>query len=804
MKLQQVRDDLLRHEHMLAAYFSRMAKDSRWLRFVGGMRVGVEILSANMFHVLVIVLLAILVSNPQLRDVGDATLDTKDAAAIKMWVPVALSSIILYLSASVAGMTAAPLVEEICFIRFLDRRVCLFFLREVFPFLLLLVAPLFLYFVSPKAFTWLTTTIVVAAIIAVQAVASITLHLIKRSGTPHRVRALFVNTILVTLLLLFGLAAADIDNSRRFGPLGLLLISLALWAAILNAVYVAMTKWLRIPAIFFLVLATILVFAVQQPQRTVVPAVPTPTESVSQYGYANRSQNNIKAYFKRWLLATAPSDATLPIPIFLVAAEGGGIRAGYWTARTLARLNARTNGNFSRYTFAYSGVSGGSLGIVTYLDATRLHRDNSSRTLEALDAFYERDFLSPVLGRLLLTEPLHLVTGGLLNFPRRDTAFEAALSRDWTNVVGSDLMDNEFGQAARRLASPAGAVPALLLNASMMESGKQVVMSNIAPHQHQPKTDYLFSLEMPFAAPRLTLAEVVHLSARFPIISPPARLATPAYILAASSGNGTLSECNRLLPAPPPCGGWQNRHWGTVVDGGYVDNSGLNSLEDVYDALVQERERASEQEGLLETDPRDRRYLALLQKVSIHVLIIKNAPEHKKSGDSVPPPMHAPYRDEVYVMINTMMKTRTARAEIAAARLDSQVQMDEGRVREPLCWRGREELRGRELLPSIAQARDAKCSRVGDSMHTIDLAEILSDLKKKEETDSGSPCGKNVRLRPPPLGWMLSGSSVLSIRCADDHAGDTTPGDHLGLGRAELYWKEAEQASGARIAATRR
>jgi len=44
--------------------------------------------------------------------------------------------------------------------------------------------------------------------------------------------------------------------------------------------------------------------------------------------------------------------------VFIVAAEGGGIRAAYWTAAVLEELKAQLPG-FERRLFAISGVSGG-------------------------------------------------------------------------------------------------------------------------------------------------------------------------------------------------------------------------------------------------------------------------------------------------------------------------------------------------------------------------------------------------------------------------------------------------------------
>ena len=87
--------------------------------------------------------------------------------------------------------------------------------------------------------------------------------------------------------------------------------------------------------------------------------------------------------------------------IYLVAAEGGGIRAAYWTAAVLGRLERESRGAFSERLFAVSAVSGGSLGAAVF--AAQL-ADGTPPALaeEQARAFLGADHLSPVLGSLAL------------------------------------------------------------------------------------------------------------------------------------------------------------------------------------------------------------------------------------------------------------------------------------------------------------------------------------------------------------------------------------------------------------------
>jgi hypothetical protein len=76
--------------------------------------------------------------------------------------------------------------------------------------------------------------------------------------------------------------------------------------------------------------------------------------------------------FRRWLEHRRPAieayrakDKTYPV--FIVAAQGGGISAGYHAALSLARLYDECP-EFARHVFAISAVSGGSLGSAVFAE----------------------------------------------------------------------------------------------------------------------------------------------------------------------------------------------------------------------------------------------------------------------------------------------------------------------------------------------------------------------------------------------------------------------------------------------------
>ena len=62
-----------------------------------------------------------------------------------------------------------------------------------------------------------------------------------------------------------------------------------------------------------------------------------------------------------------------PVPMLVIATAGGGIRAAFWTATVLERLEAdlqkKKDALLQNLIFAISGVSGGSVGAMNYVAA---------------------------------------------------------------------------------------------------------------------------------------------------------------------------------------------------------------------------------------------------------------------------------------------------------------------------------------------------------------------------------------------------------------------------------------------------
>ena len=281
-------------------------------------------------------------------------------------------------------------------------------------------------------------------------------------------------------------------------------------------------------------------------------------------------------------------------PLFVICAEGGGVRAAYWSARLLAYLEDTTRKYpdqyvpFSSRVLLISGVSGGSLGAVTFdalLDAA------ANAKSQTPDWFFRRT--ASFLGRDQLSEPLasgafidttqRFIPWPVFNNHDRAAGLETAWERAWKDSVKLD--DNpkqfcRFGDDFRSLwryrnvypNSSNGVghwLPSLFLNGTSVELGGRIITSDclIPTGDYPGAQDALHLLNLRGGCPSRTLtpgtfriSSAINLSTRFPVISPSGEL----------PGDG-------------------DQHAQRVVDGGYFDNSGARTVWDNIVAIYNRR-----------------------------------------------------------------------------------------------------------------------------------------------------------------------------------------------------------------------
>ncbi|MCV6593682.1 MAG: hypothetical protein OIF48_12060 [Silicimonas sp.] len=275
----------------------------------------------------------------------------------------------------------------------------------------------------------------------------------------------------------------------------------------------------------------------------------------------------ISEAFAGWLearRAVTPDGA--PFPVYVIAAEGGGIYAAHHAASFLARLHDLCPG-FSNHVFAISGISGGSVGASLFsalLEApefkadlppvdgaiTCAPKDLPGPMEQKVEEILSQDLLSPLVAATLFKDIPQRIFPIPFESLDRARALEDAIASAWEKA-GLDAADLTAPLVTAWSAD--GKRPALVLNTTRVSTGERVIAAPFSvplSDAPMPRTrDFLNDTE------GLSLLSAGVLSARFTYI-------TPA---------GTLSSDTKPIAR--------------LVDGGYFENSGIDTAMDMIEAI---------------------------------------------------------------------------------------------------------------------------------------------------------------------------------------------------------------------------
>jgi hypothetical protein len=154
------------------------------------------------------------------------------------------------------------------------------------------------------------------------------------------------------LIFVFALQA----SAPVIGSAAIVLLAATGWIAV-GSVLDFIGMRLRYPA-FLTLLALAIVFSLWNDNH-VVRTLPAPQSA---------QREDLRGALRSWLSRQQyqPAGKNDMVPLYVVNAEGGGIRAAYWTAIVLGEIQNR-NHCFADQLFSISGVSGGSLGASVFV-----------------------------------------------------------------------------------------------------------------------------------------------------------------------------------------------------------------------------------------------------------------------------------------------------------------------------------------------------------------------------------------------------------------------------------------------------
>ena len=211
-------------------------------------------------------------------------------------------------------------------------------------------------------------------------------------------------------------------------------------------------------------------------------------------------------YFSKWLEKVEPSKGDT-IPMILVAAEGGGIRGASWTLLSLRALEAQSI-NFPKNIFAFSGVSGGSVGSCVYLST--INQNVQDHSLKKILGF---DHLSKTTGALLFRTPIQKC----IPFPIKILDRNYVLENSWESSIREYTNSNKFDKYVNELYNKeVFTLPAIFLNCTVAETGQKAIYSNLAFSQYKSGLDNIIDIHTLTEGKDIKLKSAALLSARFP------------------------------------------------------------------------------------------------------------------------------------------------------------------------------------------------------------------------------------------------------------------------------------------------
>jgi hypothetical protein len=351
------------------------------------------------------------------------------------------------------------------------------------------------------------------------------------------------------------------------------------------------------------------------------------------------------AYAQAWLRSRCTPRRACPV--IVVSTEGGGLRSAAWTAMVLSRFTALVDQTvppdgdeplFERYVFAASGVSGGSLGLATYVAALQTPPRTGLSAQNLSDRTLNHDFLAPMMANAWFVDFTQRWLPGAL-FDDRGRA----LTRAWEQAAEEQGMSAFAQPFAALYESTDGSVktdvPALFFNSTTVGEGWRFVQDPFRPYTTSPWTT-AFDGSL-WLDPRVPLSEVVLNSARFTYLSPA----------------GTLQTAKAQPPTPASL---------QLVDGGYFENSGTTTLLEVIQRL---KETAAKQ-----GQPLQFIVLHISNDPSLHDFVDAHNPNdalplYSAACPRAPSPTERTSYGEITAPAVALLDTRDARGEYARARL---------------------------------------------------------------------------------------------------------------------------------------
>ncbi|NIG54136.1 hypothetical protein [Chitinophaga sp. Cy-1792] len=299
------------------------------------------------------------------------------------------------------------------------------------------------------------------------------------------------------------------------------------------------------------------------PEKSSNIAQTPPYDHLEDYAskWFDTRETEITAYYNRF---------HKPYPVFIINAYGGGIRAAAWTSKVISSIettllqhtrndtDSTFRHDFQHYVFAYSGISGGTIGssVLCAHRFAKLKNNNLLQEDTVLQCLYKRDFLTPVLvlmmGRdALLSSFGYNFMGDRGSYQERiwEKHISEAAHLMKADFVYDSTLDYYWYRDNKRYE-----VPLLFANSYTIDSGLKTISAPVYLNENNFPSAFLINNylgEKRQYSQQMRLSTSSFLSARFPYISPEAKIDNTHHLLDGGlkdySGAETVREIKLVL-----------------------------------------------------------------------------------------------------------------------------------------------------------------------------------------------------------------------------------------------------------------
>jgi hypothetical protein len=194
-------------------------------------------------------------------------------------------------------------------------------------------------------------------------------------------------------------------------------------------------------------------------------------------------RDSLVPFFKDWVTFKLKEwkDSVKPMPVFLIANQGGGTRGSAWSSLILQKLDADYNGsrfNFYNQIFLMSGASGGGVGGNFY---NALKKNNDTVKQELLVKLWEKDHLTPLTAALTFNATLAALLPFKVNALENTKMLEYSWSRSFQELVHPEKFDlnQSFLSMWYKNNGDQYKYPSVMINGVLAETGQKIITSNL-------------------------------------------------------------------------------------------------------------------------------------------------------------------------------------------------------------------------------------------------------------------------------------------------------------------------------------